>query len=233
VPVEQLRCFGDERNKGFCIHCGGSDETRDHVPSKVFLDEPYPENLPVCPSCLTCNNAISLDEEYLACLLECVLAGEAETSRIPRSRIAELLARRPLLLARLRKARNEVDGWPNWTVETDRVKTVILKLARGHAAYEHNEPRTDPPAYIDFKPLTVMTVGERETFESASAALVAPWPEVGSRAMQRLLVVGSEVYSEGWVVVQDGNYRFRVSQENGLTVQMVLREYLACRVVWD
>jgi hypothetical protein len=68
--MEQLRCFGDERNEGYCIHCGGSDETRDHSPSKVFFDEPYPKNLPVCPSCLRCNNALSIDEEYLACLLE-------------------------------------------------------------------------------------------------------------------------------------------------------------------
>ena len=24
--MEQLRCFGDDRNKGYCIHCGGPDE---------------------------------------------------------------------------------------------------------------------------------------------------------------------------------------------------------------
>jgi hypothetical protein len=67
--MEQLRCSGDDRNKGRCIHCGGPDETRDHSPSKVFLDEPYPENLPVCPSCLQFNNTLSIDEEYLACFL--------------------------------------------------------------------------------------------------------------------------------------------------------------------
>jgi len=44
--MKQLQCYGDSRNKGFCVHCGGPDETRDHVPAKVLLDEPYPENLP-------------------------------------------------------------------------------------------------------------------------------------------------------------------------------------------
>jgi hypothetical protein len=32
--------------------------------------------------------------------------------------------------------------------------------------------------------------------------------------------LGSEVYAEGWIVLQEGNYRFRVLQEGGLTVQM-------------
>ena len=69
--MNNLKCYGDRRNKGFCVHCGGADETDDHVPSKVLLDEPYPENLMVCPSCLKCNNALSVDEVYLACLRKC------------------------------------------------------------------------------------------------------------------------------------------------------------------
>jgi hypothetical protein len=68
--VQQFKYYGDRRNKGFCVHCGGPDETDDHVPSKVLLDEPYPENLIVCSSCLSCNNALSIDETYLACLIE-------------------------------------------------------------------------------------------------------------------------------------------------------------------
>ena len=51
--------------------------------------------------------------------------------------------------------------------------------------------------------------------------------------MQRLLVVGSDVFSEGWLVVQENNYRFQVSQEDGLTVKIVIREYLGCHIVWE
>ncbi|MEN9493073.1 MAG: hypothetical protein RJA63_3522, partial [Pseudomonadota bacterium] len=36
--MQQFRCYGDDRNKGFCVHCGGPGETVDHVPSKVLLD---------------------------------------------------------------------------------------------------------------------------------------------------------------------------------------------------
>jgi len=41
--VRQLQDFVDERLKGYCIYCGGQTQSRDHVHSKVLLDEPYPE----------------------------------------------------------------------------------------------------------------------------------------------------------------------------------------------
>jgi len=69
--MEQFLNYGDQRNEGWCIHCGGVDETRDHVPSRILLDEPYPTNLPVVAACQRCNLGCSLDEEYVACLLEC------------------------------------------------------------------------------------------------------------------------------------------------------------------
>lgn len=231
--MQQLRCFGDDRNKGYCVHCGGPSETRDHVPSKIFLDEPYPENLPVLPACFRCNNDLSTHEEYLACLLECILVGTAESAKLKRSRVATLLNHKPLLLERLRKAKSDIDGIPSWSAEYDRVKAVILKLARGHAAYELNEPRIDVPSYIDFRPFPTMSDSEREAFEDlATGTVLAPWPEVGTRALQRLLIVESEIYEQRWLDVQENNYRFRVSTEDGLTVRIVLREYLACRVVW-
>ena len=108
-----------------------------------------------------------------------------------------------------------------------------MKLARGHAAYEVNEPKTGRPQYVRFIPLPTMSQAEREEFEGFGSAVTAPCPEVGSRALQRLLIAGADVYEEGWVVVQEGNYRFRTSQEEGLIVQMVLREYLACQVGWE
>lgn len=122
--------LGEERNKGFCVHCGGPDESDDHVPSKVLLDQPYPENLIVCPSCLSCNNALSIDETYLACLLECVLAGEADPAKLRRPKIAKVLANNTSLLERLRTARSDGNSGPVWAVENERVKAVMLAGAR-------------------------------------------------------------------------------------------------------
>ena len=51
--------------------------------------------------------------------------------------------------------------------------------------------------------------------------------------MQRVLVAGTDTFNGGWLTVQEGNYRFCVSQTNGMAVKIVLREYLGCEVVWD
>lgn len=78
--MDPKHLFVDERLKGSCVYCGGPPETVDHVPSRVFLDDPLPENLPVVEACRECNGGFSLDEEYLACLLECVMTGTTDES---------------------------------------------------------------------------------------------------------------------------------------------------------
>jgi len=45
--MRQLHSFADDRLLAGCVYRSGSTETRDHVPSRVLLDEPYQENLPV------------------------------------------------------------------------------------------------------------------------------------------------------------------------------------------
>ena len=230
--MQQLRCYGDDRNKGFCVHCGGPSETVDHVPSKVLLDEPYPENLMAAPACRKCNNDLSIDEEYLACLLACVIAGDTAPEKLHRAKIGRILRANASLLTRLQRARTDGTEGPVWAAENDRVSRVVLKLARCHAAFELNEPQPHEPSYLGFLPLSLMTQEKRAAFESDDDAFDI-WPEVGSRSMQRMLATGTDAFTEGWLTVQEGKYRFRVSQTNGLAVKIVLREYLGCEVVWD
>ena len=128
----------------------------------------------------------SADEEYLACLLECVVVGEADPSRL-RPKIARILSGSASLLARFQQARSDDGGTPTWAVDTDRAKNVVLKLARCHAAFESNEPQLEEPDFVSIKPLALMTNEEHAAFEGQDGGL-AFWPEVGSRAMQRLLV---------------------------------------------
>jgi hypothetical protein len=81
----QLKTFNDNRLDAVCSYCGENiANTRDHVPSEILLDEPYPENLLVISCCLKCNQSFSLDEEYVACLLECVICGTTETEKLSR-----------------------------------------------------------------------------------------------------------------------------------------------------
>ena len=116
-----------------------------------------------------------------------------------------------------------------WLPEEARVRSVILKLARGHIAFEQNEPRLDEPDSVSVVPLCVMDANARAAFES-SPDTTGGWPEVGSRAMHRLLV-GDDV-TLPWVVVQPGSYRYLVANETPL-VRIVVAEYLAAEVVWD
>lgn len=71
--MDPRHLFIDRRLTGMCVYCGDQPDTRDHVPSKVFLNEPYPPELPVVAACKRCNESFSLDEQYLACFLDCVI----------------------------------------------------------------------------------------------------------------------------------------------------------------
>jgi len=230
--MQQIQNLGDNRNKGWCVFCGGPNETRDHTPSRVFLDKPYPDNLGASPACEKCNNGFSADEAYLACLLECVAAGSVDPSKIGRRKIARFMEGNPDVAARLAAARQTSESGVTFDVEHDRVWNVVVKLARGHAAYELNEPQLDEPLEVIIKPLVLMGAAERHRFERDDQEF-ALWPEVGSRAMNRLLIAGDDVFEEGWLVVQEGRYRYRTAQDGGMTVRFVIGEYLACEVRWE
>ena len=223
--------YGDQRMVGRCIYCGGLPETREHVPSKVFLDQPFPEDLPVVEACESCNNGFSSDEEYMACLIDCVISGSTEPNRVSRSKIAKILARRPAIANRIASGRSEGADGPVFSVETERVQEVVEKIARGHVLFEMNE-LVDSPLEVWIRPLVSLGEDERSFFEDVEGAAVGLWPEVGSRAMQRLIVEDSCFYN-GWIHVQQDRYRYSVSQTPRLEVRMVFSEYLACRVLWD
>ena len=228
--MEQLRNFGDERQLAFCAYCGSGTETRDHVPSKVFLDEPYPANLPVVPACQSCNEGFSLDEEYVACLAECAVTGSVNADNVRRDKVRSILLRTPSLSSRLRQA-GEVGEGTSLRIEPERVRNVVLKLARGHAAFELNEPQLDEPSHVAFVLLFSMTQEVREDFETPPRSSILP--EVGSRATQRLVVSepGASV-SSLWLIVQRGRYRYLTSVAGGVIVRVVIGEYLGCEVVW-
>src|SRR5688572_19214137 len=131
--MKQIRNYGDARQFSWCVYCCGATETRDHVPSKVLLDRPFPTNLPVVYACTDCNRSFSLDEEYLACLIECTLAGSTDPELVKRENIKNILRRNPSLRARLSAVRIRNADSTVFIPEMERVKNIVLKLARGHA----------------------------------------------------------------------------------------------------
>jgi len=103
--VRQIRCIADERLGSRCVHCGGPMETRDHAPSKVLLDEPYPSHLPVVWSCASCNHGFSRDEAYLACLVECARTHATSSAAIQREKVRQLISTRSELASRVWRVR--------------------------------------------------------------------------------------------------------------------------------
>jgi hypothetical protein len=50
---------------GECVYCGAIGPiTGDHIPPQNLFARPRPNNLIVVPSCLSCNQSASLDDEY-------------------------------------------------------------------------------------------------------------------------------------------------------------------------
>ena len=232
--MDPRHLFIDQRLTGLCVYCGGPPETKDHVPPKVLLDEPYPDNLPTVPSCATRNGNCSLHEQYVACLVECAVTGTLEPDRTLRPKVKRMLEENPALRLRLEGSRTaDASGHLSWKPEADRVRAVVLKLARGHAAYELSLPQLDDPLDVSFAPFVVMTYEQRTLFESGTASGLGFWPEIGSRAFIRAATNWQPPDPQGWLTVQEGRYRYAVEQVGGLHVRIVLSEYLACEVCWE
>jgi len=233
--MEQIVPFADDRLLAGCVYCGGVESlTRDHVPSKVLLDEPFPDNLPVVPACDACNQSFSSDELYFACVLESVVSG-GELSRM-RPRIARRLKDMPDLRARVEASRvRSADGRLIHQVEVQRVRSVLLKLARGHVAYELSEPHAEDPAHVRFSPIEDWTDSEMKAFITPPTSQAAQvWPEIGSRAFILRAAGNPAVASASWFVVQHGRYQYMAEVGRaGTLVRMLIRDYLAAEVIWE
>ncbi|MDO9443545.1 MAG: hypothetical protein Q7T73_21905 [Beijerinckiaceae bacterium] len=90
--MEKIEDFADKRHKSWCLYCGGLlvelATNRDHAPSQSFLQEPRPENLPMIPACIECNNGFSKDEAYMVASLSSAISGTTapEKQIIPSAR---------------------------------------------------------------------------------------------------------------------------------------------------
>ncbi len=225
--MDPRKLFFDTRCLSGCAYCGAPPETRDHVPARVFLDQPYPDDLGVVGCCLSCNAGASQAEQYLACLLECIVHGSAE----PDSRFREVVRRtslaRPGLLAKIADERTSDHLWqPDY----DLLNPLIVKLARGHIAHELALALYEDPQYFLVKPLPLMDSEEREEFFRIRHSGL--WPEIGSYAFVSSSY-GRPSGFEQWRSVQPDRYAYSLGQAEGTWVKLIIRDYLACLVVWD
>jgi hypothetical protein len=221
--MEQIRAFVDERLEGWCVFCGGADETRDHVPPRFFLDEPFPANYPVVPACRTCNNDHSGDEQYLGCLIECLKVNSTDPAVVTREKISRTLARVPSLrtLIESERVRNNPAIWYS---QNSRIERCIVKIARGLMSYESGDPQLDDATRVGIWAVSEMTKQNHDAFFRVPDLI---WfPEIGSRAFHRVAYLGEY----GWVTVQQARFQYLAS---GTSVRMLFSNYLGAEVSWE
>lgn len=223
--MRQIIKLSDKRLEGYCTYCGNAPDTRDHVPSRILLDDPFPENLPVVPACKNCNESFSMDEEYFACFIECSLSGTTEPENIHRRKIQKILHRKPRLRAQIEESRLHSSGNTIFKADKARFENVLLKLARGHSTFENSELQYEIPKSINFFPIHILPEEEKESFFNPRVGLQ---PEVGSRGLLRQ--IDESTYSP-WIQVQKDKYYYMVSN-GGKTVRILIWNYLACEIFW-
>lgn len=224
--MTHLKFRGDQRLTDYCTYCMGENESRDHVPSKVLLDEPYPSGLAHVPCCLECNNGFSADEEYFACLIECIISGSTDPEKLSREKIKNILLKKPSLQRELTQAMIEDNGSIVFSFHESKVENVLRKLALGHMKYENGDTPFSEQMDVTFAPIHLLSSDDKIIFFQAQQILL---PEVGSRGLQRILGTGTEGFSH-WIHVQKDVYSYSVTNSS---VRMLISNYLACEVTWD
>lgn len=215
-----------------CSYCGDFPDTRDHVPSKILLEEPYPENLPVVPCCYKCNQGFSLDEEYFACAIECIIQGTSEIEFLNRQKIKSILSKKEPLKKRIESSFLIENENKYFKIDLPRFENTITKLAKGHLKFENSEPQFENPTSIAFKSLHDMEENEEEAFFAPTVFDKAT--EVGSRGLQNILIGQNQDILSHWTIVQAGTYQYMVSVSFGVEiVRILIWNYLAIEVIWQ
>jgi hypothetical protein len=147
------------------------------------------------------------------------------------------------LRQRIENSRTEINGQIGFVPETDRINNVMLKLARGHAAFELSQSCRTEPDHFWWGPISSLPQADQELFHSVHFQKALG--EIGSRNIQRLLVTQLTMQSEtgeqqniqmlinDWIDVQDDQYRYIAIDDMGaIIIRIVIAEFFACEVAW-
>ena len=242
--------FCDERliwQENLCFHCGtelnADNRTREHIPTKCLLREPYPEGLLTIKSCRDCNRKFSRDEEYLFAVMASVLSGSTDPEKQTDPKAGKTLESSPGLRNRIEQCKKTVvseSGETNTVFypELERVNNVVVKNARGHVLYETERWIAGPPDQVLAVSAGKLDRQTYEEFEGISDNLMGVvTPELGTRQFMRLFGSSNLHYpgmNRQWIVVQDQVYRYEVADcGDSVLVKSVVHEYLFTEVLWS
>jgi len=201
VPQSQLPLgpANPRRQRGqkqFCLYCGCPADSREHVPPKALLEEPWPNNLRTVPACGECNRSWSLDEEYLAIVLAHVGHAPHLTAKVEDGgKFDRALKSSPSLDDRIIRSLSVADdGRGQFQPEMERITKVVEKVAFGLHALRYGRGASRS----DFSCIAIAGPGEELPPPLIPALWIwpgirrKPWTKVQQRVFRFL-------FAKGWL----------------------------------
>ena len=122
--------------------------------------------------------------------------------------------------------------------DINRFKRIITKLAIGHAGYEYDDLNFDGATnlWFEFAP----NISEEHKAEFERPKLLGVIPEISSRFSGSACIIqnvdNGEVFAlSDWITVQEQRYSYNVSlnDSGGISVKMIILDFLYCQVDFD
>lgn len=224
----------DKSKEKGCIYCGDIANTREHIPSKTFLNSPYPENLSTIPACYKCNNGYSKDEKYVSCFLDvlksCIYINHNLKDNTIRC-LKDDIGLKKLIEEQIDIKNDHV----YFSIDDNKIKRILVKLAKGHAAFELDYINFDD-VKIDVKYDFIFNLS-KEFINSFNNVVTYPViHEVGSRAIYLIQDLDSG-FAETialWNIIQNQQYRYQVvNRQSSTIVKIVIFEFLYSEICFN
>lgn len=224
--------FKNKRQNSLCVYCGEEATTREHLPSKVFFEHRDQIDFSILPACKKCNNNFSYHEKYLACYIEFLKSKIYNKDYKIRESIKNTLLKDHFIANKIKNQFKQISGMKyEVSQDTESIEIVLMKLAKGHMAYEMNEIFLDEPKHFSYKFLHDMTKKELLAFNRPVVSEIIP--EIGSRLTEYLILTEDGKVLYPWRTISEGEYRFmNFTDKKHSGVKFVINEVLFCKVMW-
>lgn len=210
-----------------CIYCGEVANSREHIPGKIFLEKPYPDNLLLVPECKKCNNSFSDDELYMWFVIQ-ILKKKYYKSIYNMSEIGEKRFRNnSSIITKVNKdldtfcinnSLNQKDYIYNF--KSKRIERILQKLGVGHSVFELSEcyytRNEEWSTSVIYSFLPVLSIEGLNNFDELIDISNYPLPEIGSRLFEHIYVIPPPIEYKcckgfvmlDWVDIQERGYKY-------------------------
>ena len=141
--------LSSSRDYSICCYCHNTATTKDHVPPKNIFPRPRPTNLITVPSCKTCNEDPSLDDEYFGLIIAAGSAGHPQASELFRGKVKKKTKSHPALAKLLLDNISKKDIYSGniyigtqyeLKIEGKRFNPIMIRITKGLYWYHFRKP---------------------------------------------------------------------------------------------